>query len=106
DVTSSSVLSPEGIEAMQLSIARGRKLDVALGWFHRRADKDIASRYWEHLGGGAAFFNPMRIYPELKLGLVAMGNLTSWNYRTLARAFVDPATSQSKTQPMGTRTPP
>jgi CubicO group peptidase (beta-lactamase class C family) len=105
DVPSSSVLSPEGIAAMQLPTARGRKLDVALGWFHRRADKDIGNRYWEHLGGGAGFFNTMRIYPELKLGLVAMGNLTRWNYRTLARAVVDPASSQGKTQPRAARTP-
>ena len=49
----SSVLSPERIEAMQLPTARGGKLDLALGWFHRRGDKDAGSRYWEHLGGGA-----------------------------------------------------
>ena len=102
---SASVLSPEGIAAMQAPTARGRKLDVALGWFHRRADTDIGSRYWEHLGGGAGFFNTMRIYPELKLGLVAMGNLTSWNYRALARAVVNPGRSQDKTQPTGARTP-
>jgi hypothetical protein len=78
---------------MQLRTARGRKLDVALGWFHRRADKDSGSRYWVHLGGGAGFFNMMRIYPELKLGLVAMGNLTSWKYRHLARAVTDPASA-------------
>lgn len=39
--------------------------------------------------GGAGFFNTMRIYPELKLGVVAMGNLTSWNYRQLARAVTE-----------------
>jgi CubicO group peptidase (beta-lactamase class C family) len=103
---SSSVLSPEGIAAMQLPTARGPKLDVALGWFHRRADKGAVSSYWEHLGGGAGFFNTMRIYPELKLGLVAMGNLTSWNYRALARAVADSASSQSTIRAMGVRTPP
>jgi len=90
---------------MQLPTARGRKLDVALGWFHRRADKDIGSRYWEHLGGGAGFFNTMRIYPELKLGLVAMANLTSWDHRALAGAVVDPASSHDKAHASGTRTP-
>lgn len=104
--SSESVLSPEGIAAMQQPTARGRKLDVALGWFHRRGEDDDGPWYWEHLGGGAGFFNTMRIYPELKLGLVAMGNLTSWNYRTLAHAVVDPASSQSNTRPMGTRTRP
>ena len=87
---SSSVLPREGVAAMQRPTAGGRKLDVALGWFHRRSDKDVRNRYWEHLGGGAGFFNTMRIYPELKLGLVAMGNLTSWNYRALARSVTPP----------------
>jgi CubicO group peptidase (beta-lactamase class C family) len=88
-----SVLSPEGIAAMQRPTARGRKLDVALGWFHRRSDKDGQDRYWEHLGGGGGFFNTIRIYPELNLGLVAMGNLTSWDYRALARAVTRPVSS-------------
>jgi hypothetical protein len=79
--------------AMQAPTASGRKLDVALGWFHRRADQDGGPRYWEHLGGGGGFFNGMRIYPDLKAGLVAMGNLTSWNYRQLARSIVEPASA-------------
>ena len=99
--SASKVLSPEGVAAMQLPTARGRKLDVALGWFRRRGEDNGGARYWEHLGGGAGFFNTMRIYPDLKLGLVAMGNLTSWNYRTLARTVVDPTSSQSKTKPTG-----
>ncbi|MFL5829028.1 MAG: serine hydrolase [Solirubrobacteraceae bacterium] len=88
-----TVLSEEGVAAMQQQTAHGRKLDVALGWFQRRADEDGGARYWEHLGGGAGFFNTMRVYPELKLGLVAMGNLTSWNYRQLASALSDSASS-------------
>jgi CubicO group peptidase (beta-lactamase class C family) len=84
-----SVLSQAGVAAMQQPAAHGRNLDVALGWFHRRADEDRGARYWEHLGGGAGFFNTMRVYPELELGLVAMGNLTSWNYRQLANALSD-----------------
>jgi CubicO group peptidase (beta-lactamase class C family) len=91
---SSSVLSREGIAAMQRPTARGRKLDVALGWFHQRSDKDVRNRYWEHLGGGAGFFNTMRIYPEVKLGLVAMGTLTSWNYRALARSVSPPVRTE------------
>jgi CubicO group peptidase (beta-lactamase class C family) len=87
------VLSPDGVAAMQQPTAYGRKLDVALGSFHRDADEDGRARYWEHLGGGAGFFNTMRIYPELKLGLVTMGNLTSWNYRQLARAITESASS-------------
>jgi hypothetical protein len=47
--------------------------------------------YWEHLGGGGGFLNTMRIYPELKLGLVAMGNATSWDHLKLARAATQAA---------------
>jgi hypothetical protein len=57
--------------------ARGRKLDVGLGWYRRRSDPPNAGHYWEHLGGGGGFFNTMRLYPEQRLGLVAMGNATN-----------------------------
>ena len=87
DERSRSVLSAEGVAAMQELTARGRKLDVALGWFHRDADPDRGQRYWEHLGGGGGFFNTMRIYPDLNLGLVAMGNRTSWDYQRLTDAL-------------------
>jgi CubicO group peptidase (beta-lactamase class C family) len=88
-----TVLSSEGVAAMQRPTAHGRKLDVALGWFQRHAERASGARYWEHLGGGAGFFSAMRIYPESGLGLVTMGNLTRWNYRQLARAITDPASS-------------
>jgi hypothetical protein len=71
---------------MQQLTARRRRLDVALGWLHRRSDPDPGQRYWEHLGGAAGFFNTMRIYSDLGLGLVAMGNCTSWDQLRLADA--------------------
>jgi len=81
-----SVLSEAAVVAMQQTTARGRKLDVGLGWFRRHSDPPDAGLYWEHLGGGGGFFNTMRIYPELKLGLVAMGNATNWDHLRLVRA--------------------
>lgn len=78
------VLSEQATIAMQQTTARGRKLDVGLGWFHRHSDPPSAARYWEHLGGGGGFFNMMRTYPELKLGLIAMGNATNWDHLKLA----------------------
>jgi CubicO group peptidase (beta-lactamase class C family) len=87
DARSRSVLSGDGVAEMQQLTARGRKLDVALGWFHRHADPHRGLRYWEHLGGGGGFFNTIRIYPDLNLGLVAMGNRTSWDYQRLADAL-------------------
>ena len=80
------VLSKESVAAMQQTTARGRKLDVGLGWFRRQRDPHDGSRYWEHLGGGGGFFSAMRIYPDRRLGLVAMGNATSWDHLKLFRA--------------------
>jgi CubicO group peptidase (beta-lactamase class C family) len=90
DEQSRSVLSAASVAKMQELTARGRKLDVALGWFHRHTDSDRGLRYWEHLGGGGGFFNTMRIYPDLNLGLVAMGNRTSWDYQQLTDALTRP----------------
>ena len=56
------VLSETAVMAMQRTIARGRKLDVGLGWFRRHRDPRASGHYWEHLGGGGGFFNTMRIY--------------------------------------------
>jgi len=85
------VLSEDAVLAMQQRTARGRKLDVGLGWYRRRSDPPNARHYWEHLGGGGGFFNTMRLYPELKLGVVAMGNATNWDHRTLVSAAIQAA---------------
>ena len=87
------VLSEAAVVAMQQTTARGRKLDVGLGWFRRHSDPRNGRHYWEHLGGGGGFFNTMRVYPELNLGLVAMANATNWDHLTLIRA-----TTQSRDQ--------
>ena len=80
------VLSEQAVTAMQQTSARGRKLDVGLAWFRRHSDPPDSGHYWEHLGGGGGFFNTMRIYPELNLGLVAMGNATNWDHLRLVHA--------------------
>ena len=38
----------------------------------------------EHLGGGAGFFNVVRMYPSLGIGAVVMGNATSYNIDAVA----------------------
>ncbi len=82
------VLSEQAVIAMQQTTARGRKLDVGLGWFRRHSDPPDSGHYWEHLGGGGGFFNTMRTYPELKLSLVAMGNATNWDHLRLVGAAI------------------
>ena len=57
------LLSPDSVTQMQAITARSRKIDVGLGWFHRRSDHKSNEHYLEHLGGGGGFFNMMRIYP-------------------------------------------
>jgi CubicO group peptidase (beta-lactamase class C family) len=82
------LLSHESVEQMQAITARGRKLDVGLGWFRRHSDRRSDETYFEHLGGGGGFFNMMRIYPERELGVIAMGNATSYDHQRLAAAAI------------------
>lgn len=88
DGRSRSVLSLESVAAMQRRSARGRKLDVALGWFRRGRDREADVPFWEHLGGGGGFWNVMRIYPQLDAGVVGMGNCTAWDHRRVTDALI------------------
>jgi len=82
------LLSAESVQRMQTITARGRKLDVGLGWFRRHADRTSDGQYLEHLGGGGGFFSMMRIYPERQLGVVVMGNATNYDHQQVADAAV------------------
>jgi CubicO group peptidase (beta-lactamase class C family) len=77
------ILSAAAARTMQDLTAHGRKLDVGLGWFRRHTD---SGSFVEHLGGGAGFWNVMRLYPESGVGVVAMGNATSWNHQQVAHS--------------------
>jgi CubicO group peptidase (beta-lactamase class C family) len=81
-----AVLSRESVEAMQEITAGGRKLDIGLGWFRYRSASKAGPRFLEHTGGGGAFFNMMRIYPGEGLGMVVMGNASSYDREPLAAA--------------------
>jgi CubicO group peptidase (beta-lactamase class C family) len=80
------ILSREGAQAMRELNATGRRLDVGLGWFRRHDDRSAPERYVEHLGGGGGFWNMMRLYPEQRIGILAMGNATSYDHQRIARA--------------------
>ena len=79
------LLSPESVAAMQALQASGRKMDVGLGWFRRGSDR-AGGEFWEHLGGGGGFWSMMRIYPARRLGVLSMGNATSYDHDAVARA--------------------
>jgi CubicO group peptidase (beta-lactamase class C family) len=81
-----AILSSAGVTAMQQITASGRKLDVGLGWFRYRRRRRDGPRFLEHTGGGGAFFNMMRIYPDDRLGVVVMGNVSSYDREPLAAA--------------------
>jgi hypothetical protein len=68
--------------------ASGRQLDVGLGWFRRRRSRSAAEPHVEHLGGGAGFWNVMRLFPHLRAGVVVMGNATRFDHEEIADAIV------------------
>jgi CubicO group peptidase (beta-lactamase class C family) len=76
------ILAPETARMMRNITAPGNPFDVGLGWFRKPAARNTTAV--EHLGAGGGFFNAMRIYPELQLGMVAMANTTTaWDHATL-----------------------
>ena len=43
-------------------------------------------RFLDHTGGGGAFFNMMRIYPQERIGVVVMGNASGYDRAPIAEA--------------------
>lgn len=82
------ILSPASTRSMRELSAHGRRLDVGLGWFRRRRARSAAEPHVEHLGGGAGFWNVMRLYPRERAGVVVMGNATTFDHEEIARATV------------------
>jgi CubicO group peptidase (beta-lactamase class C family) len=77
-----SILCSDTARMMRNISAPGKPFDVGLGWFRKPTDRNTAAV--EHLGAGGGFFNAMRLYPDLGLGLVAMANTTrAWNHAAL-----------------------
>lgn len=79
------LLSASAAEEMRRITARGGPVDVGLGWCRPRG----ADGFVEHLGGGSGFFAVMRLYPEWRLGIVAMANTTRYHHAALLAAIAD-----------------
>ena len=76
------ILRPDTARMMRHVTAPGKPFDVGLGWFRKPAARNTTAV--EHLGAGGGFYNAMRLYPELGLGIVAMANTTSaWDHAAL-----------------------
>jgi len=81
------LLSPESVDAMQTIQARGPRMDVGFGWYRRGRSRSGAD-FVEHLGGGGGFRTLLRIYPRRGLGVVAMGNASTYDHQAIAAAAV------------------
>lgn len=71
----------------------GRRFDLGLGWFVPGNQREADPPFVEHLGGGAGFFNVMRIYPSLGIGAIVMGNSTKFDIDPVAKLAVEFASS-------------
>lgn len=70
------ILAPDTARTMRTIKTPGRPFDLGLGWFRRAADRHVQPAFVEHWGTGGGFWNAMRLYPELGLGVVVMANTT------------------------------
>ena len=82
------LLSEESVTEMRRIVPIGGKRDFGLGWFRSREARDRRPAFVEHLGGGAGFWNVMRIYADESLGVVMMGNTTSYDHESVLDAIV------------------
>jgi CubicO group peptidase (beta-lactamase class C family) len=69
---------------------RGRRYDLGLGWFRPANQRDADPPFVEHLGGGAGFFNVIRIYPTRAVGVAIMGNATKYDIDAVADLALQP----------------
>ena len=77
------LLSAESAVAMRTLTTKGTKLITGLGWW-RRHESDDGSGLVEHLGGGGAYRNLMRLYPASGQAVVMFGSLTRYPVERLA----------------------
>ncbi len=82
----------DGIRVLDASSARemrdvrsqGKRFDLGLGWFRPSNARAADPPFVEHLGGGAGFFNVIRIYPTRDVGVAVMGNATKYDIDRVA----------------------
>jgi CubicO group peptidase (beta-lactamase class C family) len=78
------ILAPESAAAMRRITIHGKRFDLGLGWFRPASQRDADPPFVEHLGGGAGFFNLIRIYPTQAVGIAIMGNATHYDINAIA----------------------
>jgi CubicO group peptidase (beta-lactamase class C family) len=79
------ILSAQAAAAMRQITVPGRRYDLGLGWFRPASQRTADPPFVEHLGGGAGFFNLIRIYRTRGVGVAVMGNVTKYPIDAVAR---------------------
>jgi len=79
------ILPAQSAAAMRHVTVTGKRYDLGLGWFRPASQRDADPPFVEHLGGGAGFFNLIRIYPAQAVGIAIMGNTTNYDIDAVAR---------------------
>ncbi len=80
------IISEQSAREMRAISVDGRPFDHGFGWFRKPADRDHLPAFVEHYGGGGGYHNLMRLYPDARVGIVVMGNSTSYDVDTLMDA--------------------
>jgi CubicO group peptidase (beta-lactamase class C family) len=84
------ILAPETARSMREIGTPGKPFDLGLGWFRPAADRDATPTFVEHWGTGLGFWNAMRLYPDLGLGIVVMANTTlAYDHSALMSAVIE-----------------
>jgi CubicO group peptidase (beta-lactamase class C family) len=83
------ILRPEVATEMRRITMKGKHYDLGLGWFKPARQRNSTPDFVEHLGGGAGFFNCMRIYPTERVGVIVIGNATKYEIDAVAELALD-----------------
>jgi len=78
------IISAEAARGMREITLQGKRFDLGLGWFRPADRREADPPFVEHLGGGAGFFNVMRLYPTEGVGAIVMGNATKYDVDAVA----------------------
>ena len=82
------VIEADSAARMREITIRGRRVDLGLGWFRPASQRRADPPFVEHLGGGAGFFNVIRIYPSRGVGVAVMGNATKYDIDAVAELAI------------------
>jgi len=89
ELDGTKLISTETAVEMRHIDKRGRRFDLGLGWFVPANRREASPPFVEHLGGGAGFFNVVRMYPTVGVGAVVMGNSTKYGIDSVAKLALD-----------------